>query len=1491
MTDPSIQHYQAFLSHHSADKPIVEELARRLEKAGISTFLDKWHLIPGTPWQPALETALEQSATCVVFVGPSGLGPWQNEEMRAAIVRRVGDRTKSFRVVPVLLPGGRRQQQSKLPPFLVAATWVEFSHGTVDDENAFHRLKCGILGIPPMPGPESAIFEGECPYRGLQVFDVDDARFFFGRDTQVDWMLDRLGHDFGSLKENRFLAVVGASGSGKSSLVRAGLIPALRSGHSRSGKGIAHSPEWPVVILKPGAEPLKALADALWLNPVAKTAVPDPLTLADQLRQDERRLHATIGTALAGQPEHRRLVIVVDQFEELFTQFEARLNECRDDPQRRQRVESERTAFVDNLLYAAAISGGRSLVILTLRADFYGKCSSFARLAAALGDAQELVPPLEDNDLRAAIEKPAQACGLEFEPGLVDLLMQDMQRQPPGALPLLQQSLYMLYERRSGRRLTVKAYREMGKIEGALEDYADRFYLETLTTPQQRDICKRVLMMLVTPGEGAEDTRRRVSRSQLGESVEADAVLQELVKARLITISDANSPQVEVTHEALIRGWKRLRQWLNADRASLRTLQELLDAAEDWDKHQRDPAYLLTGSRLLQAEEWRGSHPDDLRDLTVATEFLDTAVKSRDAANRRRRTLAVALATIGSCLLIAAGISSIFFWWEKDRATRNERESRRLAAESLIQNGITAIQYENDDFGAIHSFTQAMQAAGTDAPAARRAARNLISGSSQSLPHCAFAHKNWVNSAVFSSDGKRVLTGSSDNTARLWDALTGESLGQPMKHENWVLDVLFSPDGSRVLTVGYDHESRLWDGLTGRSLGQPMKHAKDINSAAFSPDGERVVTGSRDHTARLWDGITGAPLGQPMTHQDEVYAVAFSPDGTRVLTGSRDDAARLWDGWTGAPLGQPMEHLIDVASVAFSPDGTRVMTGSWDGTARLLDVMSGSLLGQPMTHEAGVTSVAFSPDGTRVLTGSNDGTARLWDGMTGAPLGQRMNHEGAVQAIAFSPEGTQVLTGSNDRTARLWDGMTGESLCQPMQHPGWVSSVAFSPDGMSVLTGDARSTARIWKNMESAPLRLELNPTRQIRDIVFSPNGNLFVTTYDEPLPENLIPPPAARLWDSLSGTPIGKPMEHDDTVLDVAFSPDGKRIMTWSSNTVRLWNTMTGAPIGHPIHHNCAVVEAILSQQVTASRVLTGCQNGTARLWDCMTGVSLGEPINNEGNLMALALSPDGTRALTGDVDGTARLWDTSSGTPLGQPMTHEEAVISVAFSPDGTRVLTGSRDDTARLWDGHTGVSLCAPMSHDYWVFALAFSRDGNRVLTGSGDNTARLFDAMSGKPIGQPMKHKYLTDVNFSPNGELVLTVDQDSAFLWDGMTGAPLGHPMRDKSDVSAATFSRDGRRVLTGDREGNVQVWEIPPTALDDPERIWLSTEVRTGWTIENGSRRALTPEEHQAKKKRLDALGGDCLNRTYNDLTEVEKLELRTPLHIPISATAASSQP
>ena len=382
---PHRQHFDVFLSHNGLDKPAVEELARYLVRHGIHPWLDTWNLVPGEPWQEALEAALVDCATCAVFIGLSGSGPWQNEEMRSAIDRRVAESAGRFRVIPVLLPGAERGDRSRLPTFLSRTTWVEFRR-SLDEEDALHRLMAGIRGVTPGPAASDAPYGDTCPYRGLEVFDVEDALFFFGREALTDWLLEALPASPGRLDEaNRFLAIIGPSGSGKSSLARAGLVAGLLAGRCEG------SAEWPVVICRPGADPLEGLAMALAQAGLCNEAPAALTDLIRTLRADARALHLTTRLALNRAPHQRRVVVLVDQFEEIFTA-------CHD--------ESLRLAFVNNLLYAANVARGQTLVLVTLRADFYGKCAALPDLAAALSAHQLLVGPMSEHELRLAIERP-----------------------------------------------------------------------------------------------------------------------------------------------------------------------------------------------------------------------------------------------------------------------------------------------------------------------------------------------------------------------------------------------------------------------------------------------------------------------------------------------------------------------------------------------------------------------------------------------------------------------------------------------------------------------------------------------------------------------------------------------------------------------------------------------------------------------------------------------------------------------------------------------------------------------------------------------------------------------------------------------------------------------------------------------------------------------------------------------------------------------------
>ncbi len=614
-------------------------------------------------------------------------------------------------------------------------------------------------------------------------------------------------------------------------------------------------------------------------------------------------------------------------------------------------------------------------------------------------------------------------------------------------------------------------------------------------------------------------------------------------------------------------------------------------------------------------------------------------------------------------------------------------------------------------------------------------------------------HSDEITSVAFSPDGRWVLTGSWDHTARLWDLSSGREIRR-FEDTGWVLSVAFSPDGRSVLTGSSDNTARLWDLSSGREIRRFKGDLSLVFSVAFSPDGRSVLTGS-DKAARLWDANSGREIRRFEGHSDDVKSVAFSPDGRSVLTGSDDKTARLWDASSGREIRRFEGHSEAVTSVVFSPDGRSALTGSRDKTARLWDVSSGREIGRFEGHMGEVLSVAFSPDGRSVLTGGNDNTARLWDVRSVREI-HRFGGVGELigDYVAFSPDGLSILT-AGDKTARLWDVRSGREIRRIEGHSDSVTSVAISPDARSVLTGSPDHIARLWDVTGGSEIRRFEGDSGYVTCVAFSPDGRSVLTGSNDK---------TARLWDVSSGGEIRRFEGHSAQVTSVAFSPDGRSILTGSwDKTARLWDVNSGREIRRFEGHSEYVTSVAFSPD--GRSVLTGSDDRTARLWDLSTGQEIRRFEEDSYNVSSVAFSPDGQMVLTGNNDNMARLWEVSSGREIRRFKGHDSAVITVAFSPDGHSVMTGNLDRTARLWDVSSGREIHRFEGHSNWVGAVAFFPDGRSVLTGSFDGTSKIRDSNTGRLLATLASFRDDGWAVVDPDGRFDTNVlDGGSALYW-------------------------------------------------------------------------------------------------------------------------------
>jgi WD40 repeat protein len=1013
---------------------------------------------------------------------------------------------------------------------------------------------------------------------------------------------------------------------------------------------------------------------------------------------------------------------VVDQFEELFTL-------CRS--------EAEQNAFVENLLTAALQPGGVAIVIIVLRADFYAHCARFDLLRQALSKHQEYIGPMTTLELRNAIQKPAQRGHWELEQGLVELLLHDVRADAgyapePGALPLLSHALLATWQRRRGHRLTLSGYTASGGIRGAIAETAEAVFQDQLD-PEQRIIARQIFLRLTELGDDTTttDTRRRVSfdefTSRPEDREQIHEVLMTLADARLIT---TDQEAAEVAHEALIREWPTLRNWIDENREGLRLHRHLTETAQEWDSLGRDPDVLYRGARLAQAVEWSNTHQEDMNllersflDASQALENqeaiereaqrqreLDAARKLAEAeraraeeqtrSNRRLQQravyLTIAFFIVGILALIAFGFGQ--------RATQAENlaYSRELAAAA-----VSNLQVDPE-----RSILLAMQSLSN---ADTLEARNSIH---RALPELHIlrtipAHQQSPGVA-YSPDGTRLASMGIEGVAKIWDVASGKLLLElPSDKAEVGWGIAYSPDGKRVATV-WNSQLVVWDAESGqRDFTFPGDlSGGTVNRASFSPDNKRVAVANLDGMPRVWDLDSGTQVFALSGHKQLCDAIAFSPDGSQLATGDQGGTVKIWDAASG-------QELISLGSggvihnLAYSPDGAHLAAANEDGTLTIWDPTAGQeTLSLP--RMSGLYSVAFMPDGKRVVSAHQDGTTKIWDAVSGQLLLTLAGHVSTVVDVASSPDGKQIATAGFDGTIRQWDPSPGREVLTLAAHTDQAYGVRYSRTGLTW-----RPLA--WMVMPAfgrphyGQLALELAPGSPLSSLAYSPDGKLLAAGGIDGM---------VYAWDLDTGKLILQVAGHQGMVPGVAFSPDGTRLASHSWDaTAKVWEVSTGREIASFSGHTLGFGMDIAFSP-DGETVYGGSADSYGRQWKADTGQQVAEYYADGREIYGLAVSQDGRLLALGLHDGEINVWDTIQKVKILTLTGHAGLTSRLTFTQDGTRLASANFDGLAKVWDVQSGQELFSLYGNTSNVFGVAFSPDGTRLATVGGDGTLRIF-----------------------------------------------------------------------------------------------------------------------------------------------------------------------
>jgi WD40 repeat protein len=1464
-----------FLSHSSKDNGSAVALREWLALQGWDdVFLDldpQRGIAAGERWERALNQAALRCEAVLFLVSKAWLySDWCLKEFNLA--HRLNKRLFGLliedipiRDLPATLTG-----TWQLVPLAMGRDHVMFRAllpGSQDEvhvtfsQEGLNRLRIGLeragldarfFAWPPADDSQRP------PYRGLLPLEGADAGIFFGREAPTVEALDRIrGIKDGAAP--RFLVLLGASGAGKSSFLRAGLLPRLARDDRNYLILPVVRPERAAVTGEAGL--LRSLEAALKsagsAEPRARIrqAIENAAAIQSLLRTLVMKAHATL---IADDPKARppTLVLAIDQGEELF----------------RSEGALEGTALLNLLRDLLTKDDLAILVLVAIRSDSYEQLQTAKGLEVITQQTLSLTP-MPRGAYQAVIEGPVARLKetdrpLVIEPALTQALLRDIEEGGGrDALPLLAFTLERLYLEYGARgRLTLQDYDALGRIKGSIAAAVDRAFIaadRNASIPGDREARLVLLRRGLIPWLAGIDPdtgspRRQKARvSEIPD--EARPLIDLLVEERLLSTDvshETGERTIEPAHEALLRQWDSLQGWLQEDFAALTNLETIKRAARDWNANGHSEDWLAhragrleDAERLLTRIDLAGSLGSSEHSYLAACRLAEETARNEKSLVLQKRLrlqwrLSIAAVVIAA-IMGGIGVTAFRQKYKADEATILAQASEaaaksnlKQAQENLLQAKLAQIRFlsresrlsetKGDSITAVDLALEGLDLTRTlGISDDKDISSALYSALNEAREMSIFANHNGpVVSAMFSPDGNTILTASHHGAAQTWDATAGQQKLRLDGHSRPIVQANFSSDGTKILTLSIDATAIIWDAERGDIIAK-LQAPDSFVLTAFSYDGNFVATVTATGSIQIWEATSGTLISY-INETHRVNALAFSPDGKLLGIGLANKEAAIFDTSSGKRLRTFNDgHYGEITDVTFNPTGERFLTTSTDRTAIVWDVSLGKQTIVLLGHRARISSGTFSPSGARIITVSDDNTARVWDTSTGNQVSVLQGHLAALTSAKFDRSGAKVITASQDNTARLWDASTGRQIAILDGHASSVTQAEFNFAGTRVVTGSTDGTVRVW---DASPALPRVILTKPLMDRI-APSGN-------------------DMTWDYEASRRIAEATDPEGAISSAAFSPDHSKVVTASKDkTARLWDTRSGGELRVLRGHDYRVKSAVYSPD--GSKVLTASLDGNAVVWDVATGTILLRLIASDLPLSRARFSPDGSRIVTVSTDG-AKVWSTATGAEIArydrknadsqtdvmssvdgsvvtrslvddsslvgapairtQRNEQSEGLSDATISADGSLLAMASTDGQIDVLEVATGRLLSAFRDPSKTpIKSVSFSHDGKHIVIGCGDNVARVLNsATTENVVALLVGHESIVnDAQFSPDGSMIVTASNDqTARIWSALTGEQLAVLRAHDNIVNSASFSSDGKHIVTGSEDGSARIWTI-----------------------------------------------------------------------------------